>query len=41
MSDSELFRQYAKEAMVGSLASKDENEKRDVWLKTVGITRRT
>jgi hypothetical protein len=28
MSDSELFRQYAKEAMVASLATKDENEKR-------------
>jgi hypothetical protein len=28
MSDSELFRQYAKEAMVASVASKDENEKR-------------
>jgi hypothetical protein len=28
MSDSNLFRQYAKEAMVASLESKDENEKR-------------
>jgi hypothetical protein len=39
MSDPELFRQYAKEAMVGSLASKDENEKRvlvdlaGMWMK--------
>jgi hypothetical protein len=39
MSDSELFRQYAKEAMVDSLASKDENEKRvlvdlaGMWMK--------
>jgi hypothetical protein len=28
MSDSELFRQYAKEAMSASVATKDENEKR-------------
>jgi hypothetical protein len=28
MSDSELFRQYAKEAMISSLATKDGSEKR-------------
>jgi N-acetyl-beta-hexosaminidase len=39
MSDSMLFRKYAREAMAGSQASRDENEKRllgdraVMWLK--------
>jgi hypothetical protein len=30
MTEAEEFRQYAKEAMLGSLESKDESEKRDL-----------
>jgi hypothetical protein len=46
MSDSKLFRQYAKEAMVGSLASKDETEKRvlgdlaGMWGKAATVSER-
>ena len=46
MSDSELFRQYAKEAILGSLASKDENEKRvlgelaGMWGKAATVSER-
>jgi hypothetical protein len=46
MSDSDLFRQYAKEAIVGSLASKDENEKRvlgelaGMWGKAATVSER-
>jgi len=46
MSDSELFRQYAKEAMVASVATKDENEKRvlgdlaGMWGKAATVSER-
>jgi hypothetical protein len=46
VSDSTLFRQYAKEAMIGSLASKDENEKRvlgelaGMWGKAATVSER-
>lgn len=46
MLDSELFRQYAKEAMVASAASKDENEKRvlgdlaGMWGKAATVSER-
>jgi hypothetical protein len=46
MSDSELFRKYAEEAMVASVASKDENEKRildeltGMWGKAATVSER-
>jgi hypothetical protein len=46
MSDSELFKQYAEEAMVASVASKDENEKRvlgdlaGMWEKAATVSER-
>jgi len=44
MSESHLFRQYAKEAIVGSLESKDESEKQvlsglaDMWMKAALVS---
>jgi hypothetical protein len=46
MSDSELFKQFAKETMVASVASKDENEKRvldelsGMWGKAATVSER-
>jgi hypothetical protein len=44
MSQSDLFRQYAKEAIVGSSESKDESEKQilsgvaDMWMKAALVS---